>query len=187
MAEDRSSQISLHHCLGDSLQIKKEGRPATVSTSSVVDGKYVGLYFSAHWCPPCRGFTPRLRQTYEGLLKEGKPFEVVFVSLDRSQQQFDEYYGEMPWAALPFDSNIKKTLASKFGVASIPTFVMISPEGHVLSKNAKSSVTNNPKGFPWEGEDDPSGAPGGGSNMRWIVWAFLVFYVVYTLFFRQGR
>jgi nucleoredoxin len=78
-----------------------------------------GVYFSAHWCPPCRGFTPHLRQTYECLAKEGKTFEVVFVSLDHSQQQFDEYYGEMPWAALPWDSNLKNSLATKFGVASM--------------------------------------------------------------------
>lgn len=25
----------------------------------------VGLYFSAHWCPPCKGFTPELAKWYE--------------------------------------------------------------------------------------------------------------------------
>ena len=29
------------------------------------DKKFVGFYFSAHWCPPCRGFTPVLKDFYE--------------------------------------------------------------------------------------------------------------------------
>ncbi len=27
--------------------------------------KIVAFYFSAHWCPPCRGFTPVLKKFYE--------------------------------------------------------------------------------------------------------------------------
>jgi thiol-disulfide isomerase/thioredoxin len=29
-------------------------------SSDVLDGKIVGIYFSAQWCPPCRHFTPSL-------------------------------------------------------------------------------------------------------------------------------
>ena len=47
---------------------------------SVARGKVTGLYFSAHWCPPCRRFTPQLVDFYNS--KKGTPeeFEVVFVS-----------------------------------------------------------------------------------------------------------
>ena len=30
------------------------------SVSCLNDKEVVGLYFSAHWCHPCRGFTPVL-------------------------------------------------------------------------------------------------------------------------------
>ena len=39
-------------------------------------GKTVGIYFSAHWCPPCRSFTPNLVKFRD---KNKKDFEVVFV------------------------------------------------------------------------------------------------------------
>ena len=59
--------------------------PAQVQTASgmqdsatVLDGKKaVALYFSAHWCPPCRGFTPVAAAWYE-LAKSNSAFEVSF-------------------------------------------------------------------------------------------------------------
>ena len=36
----------------------------------------IGLYFSGHWCPPCRAFTPQLISTYNTLRNKGHDFEV---------------------------------------------------------------------------------------------------------------
>ena len=46
--------------LGDTLKTKD----GTVKTAEALKDKYVALYFSAHWCPPCRGFTPKLSEWY---------------------------------------------------------------------------------------------------------------------------
>ena len=70
-------------------------------------------YFSAHWCPPCRQFTPMLKDFYEVqsldqpiLLKdfvarqyksfsnfhqEAEGIEIVFVSSDRSAEDMTSY------------------------------------------------------------------------------------------------
>ena len=36
-----------------------------------------------------------------------------------------------------------------------PTLVILSPDGRVLSRNARGAVLRNPEGFPWEGDEDP--------------------------------
>jgi len=128
-------------------------------------GKPIGLYFSAHWCPPCRGFTPKLAEFYKSGLKE--KMEIVFVSSDRDKEAFDEYFGEMPWLALPYEKRAEKDALSKaFGVSGIPSFVVINPDGTVITADGRSKVMGDPEGnnFPtgWlpqpmnDVNDDPS-------------------------------
>mmetsp|Transcript_83807 Transcript_83807/g.240966 ORF Transcript_83807/g.240966 Transcript_83807/m.240966 type:complete len:473 (+) Transcript_83807:71-1489(+) len=133
---------------GDKL-LSKSGE---VSTAEALAGKgAVGIYFSAHWCPPCRGFTPKLAEWYKSDL-QGKGLEVVFVSSDRDEGSFGEYYGEMPWLALPFGSNLKKKLDKKFEVEGIPCFVIVDAEGNVLNPDGRAAVSQDPEGknFPWK-------------------------------------
>ena len=51
----------------------------------------------------CKAFTPQLIQLYSKLkIADGKNFEIVLVSADRSQEAFDAYFGKMPWLAVDF-------------------------------------------------------------------------------------
>jgi len=112
-------------------------------------GKPMGLYFSAHWCPPCRGFTPKLADFYKSGLKE--KMEIIFVSSDRDQAAFNEYAGEMPWLALPYDKREEKDKLSKmFGVQGIPSFIIINADGTVITEDGRSKVMKDPEGknFP---------------------------------------
>ena len=77
----------------------KAGNKVDLKTTCA--GKVVGIYFSAHWCPPCRGFTPELAKFYNEH-HAGKNFEIIFVSSDQTEDQFKTYYSEMPWLALSF-------------------------------------------------------------------------------------
>lgn len=111
------------------------------SADTVLSGKKaVLIYFSAHWCPPCKGFTPVLADAYKKC--SGKDVEVVFVSSDQDAGSFESYYSEMPWVALPFsDRRLQQVLSSKFGVQGIPMLVVLrGADGCVVSKNAREAV-----------------------------------------------
>ncbi|KAK3248795.1 hypothetical protein CYMTET_41753 [Cymbomonas tetramitiformis] len=141
---------TLEDVLGDRF-VNQDGKDVTLSSLTSA-GKNIGLYFSAHWCPPCKGFTPKLAETYKKLQADGKSFEVIFVSSDRDEEGFKEYFGEMPWLALPFsERKQKERLSQYFDVSGIPSFVMLSPELKVIDKNARGAVAADPEGkdFPW--------------------------------------
>ena len=108
-------------------------------------GKTVGIYFSAHWCPPCRSFTPNLVKFRD---KNQKDFEVVFVSSDSSPKEQLDYMKEadMKWYTLPHRSDEANALAKKFEVRGIPSLVVVSEEGKTITKNGRGDVSSNPIG-----------------------------------------
>jgi len=62
-------------------------------------------------------FTPQLMVTYDKLKADGKNFEILFISSDRSESSFTEYYGTMPgWFALPYKDERCIPLTRLFGV-----------------------------------------------------------------------
>jgi nucleoredoxin len=89
-----------------------------------VRAKYLGIYFSASWCPPCRAFTPKLVKYYKDFKSahpSARDFELVFVSSDRSSKDAAKYYNEMPWLKLPYSDRARKEqLAAKCKVCPAP-------------------------------------------------------------------
>lgn len=122
-------------------------------TANDLKGKTIGIYFSAHWCPPCRAFTPQLAKTYTDLKAAGKPFEVVFASSDQSASQFKEYFAAMPWLAVPFEDRDRKNKLSKhYKVEGIPTLVIVDGDtGDTITRNGRMRVGADLAGkeFPW--------------------------------------
>lgn len=68
--------------------------------------------------------------------------QVVFVSSDSDQESFDEYFGEMPWTAIPFASEeLRESIQAAQGVAGIPALVIIETEtGKVVTKDGRAKV-----------------------------------------------
>ena len=115
-----------------------------VSTDVLAD-KTVGIYFSAHWCPPCRTFTPNLVKFRD---KNKKDFEVVFVSSDGNPKAQMDYMKKtgMKWYTMKHGSKEANDLAKKFGIRGIPALVIVSKDGKTITKNGRGDVSGNPGG-----------------------------------------
>jgi thiol-disulfide isomerase/thioredoxin len=84
------------------------------SLADLGDLDLVGIYFSAHWCPPCRKFTPQLAEVYKEIVAAGKKFGVVFVSSDRDEESFRAYFRKMPWVIVIVSPNCISTVDESY-------------------------------------------------------------------------
>ena len=96
------------------------------------DVKLIGIYVSMHNCPPCRMFTPLFAELYNEVNASEKVLEVIFLSGDKTQEEYDEYYAEMPWLALPKGDARLPPIAKKFEVKGVPRLIIIKPDGTVI-------------------------------------------------------
>lgn len=120
---------------------KKSGE--LVDAEEALKGKVILVYFSAHWCPPCRMFTPVLKDCY-GQMKENEcEVEIVFVSSDRSEADMNSYFqGEHgDWLVVPFDDkSLGDALKKECKVTGIPKLVVVDENGRMLYDNARNDV-----------------------------------------------
>ncbi|KAA8594190.1 hypothetical protein FQN60_005024 [Etheostoma spectabile] len=104
--------------------------------SSSLEGHYVGVYFSAHWCPPCRSLTRVLVESYRTVKESGQKFEIVFVSADR-------------WCLFLIRLLISQGDCNQKD--GIPTLILLDTEGHMITRQGRVEVLNDPECrlFPW--------------------------------------
>ena len=130
-----TSFASLEELIGTELVDAKGNK---VETSSL-QGKVIGLYFSAEWCGPCKMFTPELVKLRD---RKDDQFEVVFVSSDRSAEDQQEYMKDydMEWPAIPYDSPLRRELGAKYGITGIPSLVIVDDKGNLITKDGRSEM-----------------------------------------------
>ena len=124
--------------LGQKLLADKGSKTVDVSVLDAVP--VVALYFSAHWCPPCKMFTPLLATHYAAINAGQKQLEVVFVSADQSEDEFKNYYAEQPWLSVQFDADNLGDIADKFEVTTIPALIILNKDGTVKIANGKAQL-----------------------------------------------
>ncbi len=127
-------------------------------------GHYVGVYFGSKASVTCQSFTRFLATTYQRVLaRDGaqqQPFTVLYVSQDTSGAQFWDFFRSMPatWLALPYPENaLRAEVGHLFNVTGVPTFIMIGPDGRVITADGRARVLADPMGehFPWRAPPVP--------------------------------
>ena len=106
-------------------------------------GKLIGLYFAAQWDPPSCYFTPRLVEFYERMKQDGKSFEVVLISDDRSSRDMMSHLNElnMPWPSVPFlDGSHQLRLKQLYGVMNLPVLIVLDDAGPVITTDGRADV-----------------------------------------------
>merc|ERR1711976_24417 len=119
----------------------KKADGSTVPAETALNGKeVVCFYFSAHWCPPCRAFTPVLKDFYQEVSAEG--VEIIFVSSDQSEADMISYMKEShgDWYALDHGSEPANKLKEKYGISGIPSLIVVKKDGTIITKDGRSDV-----------------------------------------------
>lgn len=102
--------------------------------SSVDQRKTICLFFSAHWCRPCKIFTPQLVKLYNTInhTGENKQLEIILISLDRDSNGFTEHLKSIPWLTAPFDVDATRQLCNRFGINHIPSLIPLAFDGETI-------------------------------------------------------
>ena len=113
-----------------------------VSLDALKGKEVVGIYFSAHWCGPCRAFTPKLVK-YRDTQQDN--IEIVFVSSDHSEEKQFAYMKEegMKWLTVKYKSDAANALKKKYGITGIPTLVLVDENGDTITRGGRQFVTDD--------------------------------------------
>jgi thioredoxin-related protein len=135
---DEKRQTNIKSMLGG---VFLKGNGSEVSINEL-EGKYIGVLFSATWHWNCRRFQQMLEYMYEKLKNEGKAFEIIDM----------DFSAEIPWLALPQKAfEVKQKLGEAFRVEQCPMLVIIDPDGAVVTTEGVEIVNKDTDGdcFPW--------------------------------------
>ena len=114
-----------------------------ITFSSVTGENYVLIDFWAGWCTPCRQENPNLVNLYKQYKDKG--FDIFGVSLDRRKQEWLDAVEQdgLLWSQVSDASGWANPIAKMYGVQSIPSNLLIGPDGKIIAKNLRGEELAN--------------------------------------------
>uniref|UniRef100_A0A1I7U459 protein-disulfide reductase n=1 Tax=Caenorhabditis tropicalis TaxID=1561998 RepID=A0A1I7U459_9PELO len=144
--EERKQQLKAYRnanpCTFLNATLYRHKEPNRTYNQNVFNGRLVGLYFSGHWCPPSRDFTPVLRDFHAQVEDD---FEILFISSDNNEAEMNmylqQYHGD--WFHLEYKCPLGNSLETQLNITTIPNLVILKPNGTIVSKNGWREVQAN--------------------------------------------
>ncbi|MES2629219.1 MAG: TlpA disulfide reductase family protein [Bacteroidota bacterium] len=124
---EQSPEIRAVTMAGDSIKL------------SAYRGKYIYLDFWATWCKPCRDEIPFLEKLTADLKKDS--IVVISVSLDEELDTWARIVRLKKMTGIQWFAE-KDAVISAYNLASIPRYVIIDPQGKIVSANAERPSGN---------------------------------------------
>lgn len=93
-------------------------------------GKYVLLIFVTTWCPSCRAEIPRYKKIHETFHRRG--LDIVSINIQESREKVSAFVAkhQIPYPTLLDE---KGSVASMFHIVGVPSLILISRDGKILS------------------------------------------------------
>ena len=108
-------------------------------TLKSMKGNFVYIDLWATWCGPCIAEIPALKKVESNY--HGKNIKFVSISIDvaRDKDKWLKFVSDnqLGGVQLMADNDWNSDFVKKFGVNSIPRFILIGPDGKVIDNNAK--------------------------------------------------
>lgn len=98
-------------------------------------GKYVYIDVWATWCGPCRGEIPSLQKVEEKYHDKKIAFVSISVDVQKDHDKWKNFVKEKSLGGIQLfaDKDWNSDFTKAFGINSIPRFILIDPNGKVVS------------------------------------------------------
>merc|ERR1712216_753450 len=147
VGKQASESMPLSDVIGTQF-LASDGNTRASLQEVVKDAPLVGIYFSAHWCGPCRGFTPQLVTFKKMLEEEEVNFPIIFATSDKDDASFQEYFKTMTgFNAFPHGDERIAALNKKYAVSGIPWLVVLDAQGNLVLNEADTEVGQGPEAY----------------------------------------
>jgi nucleoredoxin len=125
----------------------RDGAVEPADASTLASKTLIAFYFSAHWCPPCRKFTPELVDYYNRVAPQHPEFELIFVSYDKSRFNWETYIRDtkMPWLAIDYDQLGGFEKLKQAGGDAIPSLLVLDEQNRVISSSYEAGKYVGPQ------------------------------------------
>ena len=125
---------------------EKEETTATedVTLEVLKEPKFLGIFFSAGWCAPCKLMLKPLKDFYTDINMQSRQMEVLYVPVDRDADSWKQHYASMPWLSLAQGDQRVAKLMAHFKISGIPALVVVEAEtGFKVTDRARKDISSD--------------------------------------------